>query len=133
MCFFICLAVDKKHVQDPNVIPRVFEAIDATDWSIGEATCGNRDRDRSFLITSGGCSCFIGANHQSEQSTLNEFESLIRSLLKQAPHVSILIHYASGDISQERVMKNDKRSIRFNELSGQLHKLELDVRYILNN
>ena len=134
MCFFICLAVHKKHLQGRNAFPPVFEVIDATDWSIGEATCGNRDRDRSFLVIAGGCSCFISdANRRSEQLLLSELESLIQSLLQQAPSVSILIHYASGDIRRERVIKKDKRSIMFNELSGQFHRLELDVRYVINN
>src|SRR5689334_21402329 len=105
MCFFVCLALPKKNLQDWPVIARGFEIIDVTDWCIGIATCGNAERDSAFLITAGGCSCFIsGANHhKSGKSIINEFGSLIRSLLQQAPYVSILVHYASGDISKEEV------------------------------
>jgi len=62
---------------------------------------------------------------------LAHFESLIQSLLQQTPCVSLLIHYASGDISEEEVIRKDKRSLLFHEVSGQLDKLELDVRYII--
>jgi len=132
MCFFVCLAVPKKNFQGWSTISHGFEMVDVTGSSIGEATCGKPDRDRSFLVTSGGCSCFIsGATHRSVKSTLNEFEALIRSLLQLAPCVSILIHYASGEISKEEVMTKDKRSVLFHEVSGQLNGLELDVRYII--
>jgi hypothetical protein len=132
MCFFVCLALPKKSVQNWSTIAHGFEIIDVTEWSIGEATRGNQDRDSSFLVTAGGCSCFISAaSHRSGKSTLDQFESLIQSLLQQAPCVSILIHYASGDISKEEVIRKDKRSVLFHEVSGQLNRLELDVRYII--
>lgn len=131
MCFFVCLAVPNKHPSGWSTITHGFEMTDVTDWSIGEATSGNRERDRAFLVTAGGCSCFIsGANHRSEKS-LSDFESLLRSLLQQTPSVSILIHYASGDISKEKVVRKDKRSISFDKVSGQLDRLEPDVRYII--
>lgn len=131
MCFFVCVALTKKNLLGSTIIAHGFEMTDVTDWSIGEATSGNRDRDRAFLVTAGGCSCFISAaNHRSEKS-LDEFESLIRSLLQQTPSVSILIHYASGDISKEKVVRKDKRSVLFDEVSGHLHELEPDVRYII--
>jgi hypothetical protein len=132
MCFFISLALPKKSVQNWSAIAHGFEIIDVTEWSIGEATCGNQDRHSSFLVTAGGCSCFISAaNHRSGKSTLQQFESLIQSLLQQSPCVSILIHYASGDISKEEVIRKDKRSVLFHEVSGQLNSLELDVRYVI--
>src|SRR5689334_18117201 len=122
MCFFVCLALPKKF-QGGSTIDQSFEMIEVTDWSIGEATSGNRDRDRAFLVTAGGCSCFISdANHHSEKS-FHEFESLMRSLLQQTPSVSILIHYASGDISNEKVVRREKRSVLFDEVSGQLTRL----------
>ena len=134
MCFFVCLAVPRKSFQGWNTISHGFEVIDVTDWSIGGATCGNQERDSSSLITAGGCSCFISdANHRSGPPTLNEFESLIRSLLQQAPRVAILVHYASGDISKEQVIRKDKRTVLLDEVSGQLNQLELDVRYIIEN
>lgn len=132
MCFFVCLALPKKSVQDWSTIAQGFEIIDATEWSIGEATCGSQDRDSSFLVTAAGCSCFISpASHRSAKSTLDQFESLIQSLLQQAPCVSILIHYASGEISKEKVIRKGKRSVRFHEVSGQLNRIELDLRYII--
>lgn len=45
----------------------------------------------------------------------------------------MLIHYASGDISREEVIRKDKRSVLFHDVSGQLNRLELDVRYIIAN
>jgi hypothetical protein len=132
MCFFVCVALPKKNFQGWSIVSHGFEIIDVTDRSIGEATCGNRDRDSSFLVTAGGCSCFIsGATHRSVKSTRNEFETLIRSLLPLVPCVSILIHYASGDISKEKVIRKDKRAVLFHEVSGQLNGLEPDVRYII--
>jgi hypothetical protein len=68
---------------------------------------------------------------RSEQSRLRELKSLIRSLLQRTPNVSILIHYASDDISQEMVIRKGKRLIQFDEVADQFHKLELDVRYII--
>jgi len=131
MCFFVCLALPKKNLSSWSTIAHGFETADVTDWSIGEATSGNPNRDRAFLVTAGGCSCFISAaNHRSEIS-IDEFESLIRALLQQTPSVSILIHYASGDISKEKVVRQDKRSILFDEVSGQLDRLEPNVRYII--
>ena len=104
MCYFICSALPKKEFQAWSTIAHGFELMDVTDWSNGEATCGNSDRDQSFLITAGGCSCFVSnANHRGGKSTLNEFESLIRSFLQQAPRISILIHNAISDISKEMV------------------------------
>jgi len=132
MCFFVCLALPRKNFQNWRTISHGFEMIDVTAWSIGQATCGNQDRDIAYLLTAGGCSCFIsGANHRSAKSTLNDFESLIGSLLQRIPFVSILIHFASGDISKEEVIRKDKRSVRFDEVSGQLNGLEPDVRYII--
>ena len=130
MCFFVCLALPKRF-KGWSAIDHSFEMIDVTDWSIGEATSGNRDRDTAFLVTAEGCSCFISAaSHRSEKS-LDEFESLIRSLLQQTSSVSILMHYASGDISKENVLRKDKRSVIFDDVSGQLDRLEPDVRYII--
>jgi len=132
MCFFVCLALPKENFQGWSTIPYGFETINVTDCSIGEATCGNKNRDSSFLVIAGGCSCFISAaSHRSGKSTLVQFERLIQSLLQQAPCVSILIHYASGDISKEKVIRKDKRTVFFQEVSGQLSTLELDVRYII--
>jgi hypothetical protein len=132
MCFFVCLAVPKKSFQGWNSISHAFDVIDVTDWSIGEATCGNQERDSSFLITAGGCSCFISdAKHRSGTPTRNDFQNLIRSLLQQAPRVAVLVHYASGDISKEQVIRKDKRTVRFHEVSGQLNQLEPDVRYLI--
>lgn len=132
MCFFVCLAVPKKSFYDWSTIAHGFEIIDAAKWSIGHVTCGNQDRESSFLVTAGGCSCFISpADHRSRKSTLEQFESLIQSLLQQAPYVSILIHYASGDISKEEVIRKDKQSVPFHEVCGQLTSLELDLRYII--
>ena len=132
MCFFLCLAVPKKSLQNWNTIAHGFEIIDATAWSIGQATRGSQDRDSSFLVTAGGCSCFISAaSHRSGKSSLEQSGSLIQSLLQQAPYVSILIHYASGDISKEEVIRKDKQWARFQDVSGQLRTLELDIRYII--
>ena len=134
MCFFVCLAVPRKDLLDWSTIAHGFEVIDITDWSLGRATCGDPDRDSSFLITAGGCSCFVSdANHRSGTAGLNEFENLIRSLLDQIPRVAILIHYASGDISREEVIRKDKRTVHLDEVSGQLNRLELDVRYIVTS
>ena len=134
MCFFVCLALPKKNVQALETLSHPFEVTDATDWSIGEATFGSRNRDRSFLITTGGCSCFISdVHHGSGESNLNAFESLIRSLLQETPSVSFLIHDSRGDIHTESVTRKEKRLVSFNELSGQFHQLPLDVRYVVKN
>ncbi|HEX3252825.1 MAG TPA: hypothetical protein VHS05_25525 [Pyrinomonadaceae bacterium] len=131
MCYFVCLALPRKNIQCWSTIPHGFEVADVTDWSIGKATCGNQDRDSAFLVTSGGCSCFISdGNHRSTKATLDEFKSFIRSLLQETHYVSLLIHYASGDISKEEVIRKDKKSILLEEVSDQLNQLELDVRYI---
>ena len=130
MCFFVCLALPQKF-QAWSYIDHSFEMIEVTDWSIGEATSGNGDRDRPFLVTAGGCSCFISAASHRTQKSIDEFESLVRSLLQQTPSLSMLIHYASGDISKEKVVRKDKRSVVFDEVWDQLNRLEPDVRYII--
>jgi hypothetical protein len=133
MCFFVCLTVPKS-LQNWNTIAHGFDVLDVTAWNIGKATLGNGDRDTAFLITAGGCSCFIsGASHRSGTPGLNEFESLIQSILRQTPRVRVLIHYASGDISKEEVIRKGKRMVLLNEVGGQLNRLELDVRYIIAN
>ena len=133
MCFFVCLALAKSHAPKLSAMSHVFDLTDVTDWSIGEATCGNRDRDGSFLITIGGCSCFISEvkNHRMGASKLNELETLISLLLQQVPSLSILIHYADGDISRERIMRKEKRLVLFDKLRGQFNRLEFDVRYVM--
>lgn len=131
MCFFLCVSLPKKDFQGWR-ISHSFEVTDVTDWSIGTATRRNRNDDRSFLITAGGCSCFISdGKHRSTKTTLNEFESVIQSLLKQTHCVSILVHYASGDIGKEAVIRKERKSIIFTEVSGQWNRLELDVGYTI--
>lgn len=134
MCFFVCLALPKKNVQALETLSHPFEVTDTTEWSIGEATVGNRNRDSSFLITTGGCSCFVAdVHHGLAESKPNAFESLIRSLLQEVSCVSFLIHDARGDIQAERVICKEKRLVSFNEFSGQFHELPLDVRYVVKN
>jgi len=134
MCFFVCLALARKNVHALDTLSRPFEVTDATDWSIGEATFGSRNRDSSFLVTTGGCSCFVsGGHHGAGESNLNAFESLIGSLLQEAPCVSFLIHDTRGDMQAERVTCKEKRSISFNELSEHFHELHLNVRYVVKN
>jgi len=134
MCFFVCLAVPKRSLENWNTISHGFDVLDVTGWSIGKATRGNGDRDNAFLITAGGCSCFISdTSHRFGKLGLNEFESLIRSILRQIPRVALLIHYASGDISKEEVIRKDKRTVLLNEVAGQLNRLEHDVRFIIAN
>ena len=71
MCFFVCLALPKNGVQDWSTIAHGFEIIDATEWGIDEATCGNQDRDSSFLHRSpqvGNLAAFlasVGLGHAS--------------------------------------------------------------------
>jgi hypothetical protein len=111
MCFFVCLALPQKQAAlRLEALSDDLELTDATDWSIGKAARGNRDRDRAFLITCGGCSCFISdvKKHRAETSTLAELEILIQSLLEYLPSLSMLIHYAHGDISRERVVQKEK-------------------------
>lgn len=133
MCFFVCLALPKSHAPKLDAVSHLFDIRDVSEWSIGEATCANRDRDSSFLITGGGCSCFIseGKKHRTDAASANELDSLIGSLLQEAPSLSILIHYAEGDLSRERVMRQDKKLVSFDELRGQYNRLEFDVRYIV--
>ena len=133
MCFFVCLALPTSHAPKLYAVSHVFEITDASDWSIGEATCGNPDRDRSFLITAGGCSCFIPEvkNHRTGASKLRELETLIELLLQHVPSLSILVHYADGDISRERVMRKDKTFVLFDKLRGQFNRLEFDVKYVM--
>jgi hypothetical protein len=133
MCFFVCLAVPKTHAPKLNAASHAFEITDATEWSIGEATYANRDRDSAFLVTVGGCSCFIseGKKHRTDALGLNELDSLIESVLQQVPSLSILIHYATGDVSRERVIRKDKRLVSFDDVRSQYSQLELDVRYAI--
>lgn len=134
MCFFVCLAIPKEDFRGWATLAHDFEVVDVSDWSIGEATCGSRERDISLLVTAGGCSCFISdANHRSVKPARDEFVSLLRSLLQQTPRVAMLIHYAGGDISREEVIRKDKRSVLFDDVSSQLNRLELEVRYIIAN
>jgi|SRR5215213_7657244 len=132
MCFFVCLALPRKNIQALERLAHPFEVTDATAWSIGEATSGSLNRDRSFLITSGGCSCFVaGVHHGSGESKLSAFQSLIRSLLQEAPCVSLLIHDTRGDIQNESVTCKEKRLVSFDELPRHLPQLSLDVRYVV--
>jgi hypothetical protein len=133
MCFFVCLSLPKKDSLHLRALSEGFELIDATGWSIGEATSGNADRDVAFLITDGGCSCFISNTkaHGAQSAKLKEFETLIRSLSEQLPIVSILIHHASGDLQHERVIRKAKRIVSVDEILGQIDRLDPDVRYII--
>jgi hypothetical protein len=135
MCFFVCIALPKSQAPKLNATSHVFDITDVTDWSIGEATCATRDRDSAFLITVGGCSCFIseGKKHRTEAAGLTELDALIESLLPQVPSLSILIHYATGDLSRERVMRKDKRLVSFAELRAQYSRLDPDVRYVVKS
>jgi hypothetical protein len=136
MCFFVCLALPEK---DANLklktVSHDWELTDATDWPIGKAARGNREHDRAFLITSGGCSCFISdvKKHRAEKSVAAELEILVESLLEHVPSLSMLIHYAQGDISREIVVQKERKLVSFNELRGQLGRLKSDVRYVIKS
>lgn len=131
MCFFACLALPLSDVELFRTIPHSFEVLDVTDWSIGRATYGREKRDRSFLITSGGCSCFISdKNHRSDIAPLDEFKSLVERLLQHTPYLSILVHNAGGDLRSEIVNRKARRSVSYDELFCGLDCLELDVRYV---
>ena len=134
MCFFVCLALPKSYAPKLNAMSHVFDITDVTEWSIGEATGANPARDSSFLITVGGCSCFIlqGRKHRTEASKVNELDALIESLLPQVPSLSILIHSADGDVSRERVMRKDKRLVSFDESRSHYDRLDFDVRYVIS-
>ncbi len=111
-----------------------FETKDVTKWSLGRATCGNAERDSAFLITSGGCSCFISAvKHGSETSKLGSFERLMKLVLKEAHYVSLLVHDTRGDIAGENVICRYKSRVSLNEIISELEHLQLDVRYILTD
>lgn len=132
MCFFLCVGVPKKAAGILQAVSHPFSAEDVTEWSIGKATCGNTDRDSSFLITSGGCSCFItGVNHGSGESRLEAFETLMMSLLKQARYVSMLIHDTRGSIAGATVTCKYKSRVSLSEIISNLKRLQTDVRYIL--
>jgi hypothetical protein len=134
VCFFVCLALPQKQVAlKLEALAPDLELTDATDSPIGKAARGNREQDQAFLITAGGCSCFISEAkmHRTETSSLDELETLIQSLLEYVPTVSMLIHYAHGDISRERVVQKEKRLVQFNEVRGQLRRLEVDIRYVI--
>lgn len=136
MCFFVCLALPEKAAAlKLKTLSQGWELTDATDWPIGKAVRGNREHDRAFLITSGGCSCFIseGKHHRAEKPMPAELENLIQSLLTYVPSLSILIHYAQGDISREGVVQKERKLLTFNELKGQLSRLESDVRYVIKS
>lgn len=133
MCFFLCLGVPKKASKLLETALS-FETKDVTKWSLGEATCGSADRDSAFLITSGGCSCFIsGVKHGSGTSKLEAFERLMKLLLNEARYVSMLVHDTRGDIAGESVMCRYKSRVSLNEIIGQFEYLQLDVRYILTD
>jgi len=111
-----------------------FETKDVTKWSLGKATCGSVDRDNAFLITSGGCSCFIsGLKHGSETLKLEPFERLMKLLLKEARYVSLLIHETRGDIASDTVVCRHKSPVSLTEIINQVGHLQLDVRYILTD
>jgi hypothetical protein len=133
MCFFVCLSLPKKGIPQLQALSQGFELIDATEWSIGKATRGNADRDVAFLITDGGCSCFVSnaKSHRAQSAKLKEFEALIRSLSERLPNVSILIHYTGEDLSHETVIRKDKRIVSLDEIQGQTDRLELDIRYVI--
>jgi len=134
VCFFVCLSVPKKDPKLLEILSQSFEVAEVTDLAIGKATCGNGERDRSFLVTVGGCSCFIlGVNHGKGASKVETFESVIKVLLQRAPSVSILIHDTRGDIARESVICKYKSRISLIDLVGQVHLLQLDVRYVVTN
>ena len=136
MCFFVCMALPRK---DAALILEVrfsdLELTDATNWPIGNAVRGNREHDRAFLITSGGCSCFISdlKKRRQDESMTAELELLIQSIMEFVPSLSMLIHDARGDISRENVIPKQRRLISFNELRGRLGQLEIDVRYVIKS
>lgn len=132
MCFFLCLGVPKKAASVLETVPHEFEARDVTEWSIGKATCGSTNRDSSFLITSGGCSCFItGVKHGSGESKLEAFGVFLMSVLKQAHYVSMLIHVTRGKIADASVTCRYKSRVSLSEVISNIKRLQADVRYIL--
>jgi hypothetical protein len=134
VCFFVCLALPEKEATlKLKTLSPDWELTDATDWPIGKAVRGNREHDRAFLITSGGCSCFISdvKKHRRGRSMPAELETLIQSLLEYVPSLSMLIHCAKGDISRESVVQKERKLVSFNELRGQLSRLKNDVRYVI--
>jgi len=134
VCFFLCLGVPKKAASVLETVSHAFDTRDVTEWSIGKAVCGSTDRDRSFLITSGGCSCFVtGGNHGSGESKLQAFESLMKLLLKQARYVSMLVHDTRGDIAGATVMCKYKSRVSLHEIISNIERLQTDVRYILTD
>jgi hypothetical protein len=133
MCFFVCLSLPKKDAPQLRALSPGFELINATKWKIGQATCGNADRDVAFLITDGGCSCFVSNTkaHRVQSAKLEEIKTLIRSLSERLPSVSILIHYTGEDLSRETVIRKDKRIVSVDDILRKIDQLELDVRYVI--
>src|SRR5260370_3885475 len=134
MCWFICLALPNEDSKLREMVPESFELTDVTDWNIGKATLGNRVRGRSYLLTTGGCSCAIlGTNHASAGSRVEIIVGVVTNLLKNIPCVSILIHDARGDISTESVSCKHKIRISLQEFIMELPRLPEDVRHVITD
>jgi hypothetical protein len=132
MCFFLCLALPKKDSRVRDVISRAFEVKEVTDWPIGKVTRGNRDNGSSYLVTDGGCSCFIlGLHHARGEPKVTNVVEVVKELLKRAPCVSILIHYSSSELAREAVTARAKRVLIVDEFVREFPTIQEDVRYVV--
>lgn len=130
----MCVALPKRDSKLCEILSESFEVTDATEWDIGKATYGIRDRDSSYLVTDGGCSCFIlGMNHGCGEAKVETVENFIKALLQRTPCVSILIHDTRGDIARENVICKYKSRVSFSDFVRQFPSLQQDVRYLITN
>jgi hypothetical protein len=134
MCIFLCLSISKTV---PNIAEMFVPTLcleEASTCSIGQATRGNTHA-KSYMVTENGCSCSImGQSHGNKKGYRPEhlIES-IKSLLKQVPSVSVLVHTCHGNWRSEEVQSTHKQAISLETFDSTFPKIQEDVRYVITN
>ena len=83
------------------------------------------------LVLSRGCSTDILGKSDKSPNYSQKFLRFLNKLVKISPAVSLLVHFAKGQIHLEKVIAKNKQKTSFDAFKQLFPDLDEDIRYVI--